>query len=60
MKKPKIGDWILHNEPFHDRISEGEVAQLLSAQFVYKTKDGHWRMCLYNENWRKAKGVANA
>ena len=53
-KKPEIGDKIEHtcrlNGPF-----KGEVIQLLSAQFVYKTSSGNTRFCLFKEDWKLIK-----
>ena len=56
MKKPKLGDKIEHTTPFG--VYEVEVVQLLSAQFAYQRDDGHVRLCLFNESWRK-KSVGN-
>ena len=52
-KKPKLGDRIEHTTVFG--VYEGEVVQLLSAQFAYQREDGHVRLCLFNEAWRKVK-----
>ena len=51
VKPPKVGDKIIHYEPYFDRESKGIVIQLLSSQFVYETKDGQIRYCLFKENW---------
>ena len=48
---PKVGDKIVHNEPYFDRSNEGVVVQLLSAQFVYETEDGNRRHCMFREDW---------
>ncbi len=52
-KKPKLGDMIEHTTPFG--VYEGEVVQLLSAQFAYQKEDGHVRLCMFTEPWRKVK-----
>ena len=52
-KKPKLGDRIEHTTAFG--VYEGEVVQMLSAQFAYQKEDGHVRLCLFNEAWRKVK-----
>ena len=44
---PKVGDKIVHHEPYFDRNNEGVVVQLLAAQFIYETKDGNRRHCLF-------------
>ena len=31
---PKVGDKIVHHEPYFDRNNEGVVVQLLAAQFI--------------------------
>jgi len=36
-----------------NRKFEGKVVQLLAMQFVYETKDGNRRFCLFRETWRK-------
>ncbi len=48
---PKIGDKIVHYEPYFDRESKGKVVEILSAQFIYETKDGQTRHCLFKEDW---------
>jgi len=53
MKKPNIGDIIEHREPAFDRVNIGKVVQLLSMQFVYETKEGHIRHCMFKEIWSK-------
>ena len=53
IKKPKLGDMIEHTTPFG--VYEGEVVQLLSAQFAYQKEDGHVRLCMFTEPWRKVK-----
>tara|TARA_B100001105_G_scaffold252288_1_gene243699 strand:+ start:464 stop:655 length:192 start_codon:yes stop_codon:yes gene_type:complete len=52
-KAPEIGDYIEHREPYFDRVNRGKVILLLSAQFVYETKDGQTRFCLFKEDWNK-------
>ena len=54
-KKPELGDRIIHKEPAFNRENEGEVIELLGAQFVYKTDKGHERFCLYKELWNKVR-----
>ena len=51
-KPPQLGDYIVHNEPYFDRVNEGVVVQLLSAQFIYETKEGNRRHCLFKEDWK--------
>lgn len=53
LKKPAVGDDIVHEEPEWSRVTEGKVVQLLSAFFVYVTQDGTERSCLYKDTWRK-------
>ena len=48
---PKMGDKIVHYEPYFDRESKGKVVEILSAQFIYETKDGQTRHCLFKEDW---------
>ena len=48
---PKVGDKIVHHEPYFDRNNEGVVVQLLAAQFIYETKDGNRRHCLFRDDW---------
>ncbi len=52
MKKPNLGDVILHTCPLSLNIYEGKVVQLLSAQFAYETNYGTIRLCMFNENWK--------
>jgi len=54
MKKPKIGQRIIHEEPAFSRTNEGKVVQLLSAQFVYRTDENELRFCMYNEIWKNS------
>ena len=51
--KPKVGDWIRHNEPDFKRCHEGEVILVISSQFVYRIAGGDRRMCLFSEDWIK-------
>ena len=44
VKPPKIGDEIIHYEPYFDRESKGKVIQLLSSQFF---KNDHMYMTIY-------------
>ena len=50
-KRPQIGDKIEHTCSYHGKF-EGEVIQLLSAQFIYKTATGSDRFCLFKEDWK--------
>ncbi len=52
IKKPNIGDIIVHNEPTFNRESTGKVIQLLGLQFIYETEEGHIRHCNYGELWK--------
>ena len=52
MKKPSIGQTIIHEEPAFSRKHEGKVVLLLSSQFVYRTDDNELRFCMYNEIWK--------
>ena len=51
-KSPKVGDQIEHTCTLNGTF-EGKVVQLLSMQFVYETKDGNRRFCMFKESWRK-------
>jgi len=53
VKRPEVGDRIIHSTPYLDLEREGTVVLLLSAQFVYVTDEGHREMCLFTEIWRK-------
>jgi hypothetical protein len=53
-KRPQIGDKIEHTCSYHGKF-EGEVIQLLSAQFIYKTATGSDRFCLFKEDWKLIK-----
>ena len=48
---PKVGDKIVDHEPYFDIESKGKVVEVLSSQFVYETKDGQTRYCLFKEDW---------
>ena len=50
-KAPKLGDYIIHKEPYFNRVNEGTVVQLLSMQFVYETPKGERRFCMFREDW---------
>jgi len=52
VKKPNIGDIILHKEPAFHRENTGKVIQLLGMQFIYETEEGHQRHCNYAELWQ--------
>lgn len=51
-KTPNLGDSIEHTCSLNGKF-EGKVVQLLAMQFVYETKEGHRRFCLFRETWRK-------
>ena len=55
-KQPKLGDYIVHREPAFNRVSEGEVIEMLGMQFVYRTPEGHERFCLFKEDWSYKNG----
>ncbi len=50
-KKPDIGDMIEHTCTLNGKF-EGKVVQMLAMQFVYETKEGNRRFCLFKETWR--------
>jgi len=50
-KQPKVGDMIEHTCNLNGKF-EGKVVQMLAMQFVYETKEGHRRFCLFKETWR--------
>jgi hypothetical protein len=50
--KPEIGDRIEHTCSLNGKF-EGKVVELLAMQFVYETKEGHRRFCLFRETWKK-------
>ena len=51
-KQPKVGDMIEHTCNLNGKF-EGKVVQMLAMQFVYETKEGHRRFCLFKETWKK-------
>ena len=51
-KTPNLGNNIEHTCTLNGKF-EGKVVQLLSMQFVYETKDGNRRFCMFKESWRK-------
>ena len=51
-KAPEIDDMIEHTCTLNGKF-EGKVVQLLSMQFVYETKDGNLRHCMFREEWKK-------
>jgi len=55
MKKPNLKDVIVHHESGFNRTNTGKVVQLLATQFVYETKDGQTRFCLFKEDWKPVK-----
>ena len=50
-RAPEIGDTIEHTCRLNGKF-EGKVVELLAMQFVYETKEGHRRFCLFREDWR--------
>ena len=48
----KLGDKIEHTCTLNGKF-EGKVVQLLAMQFIYETKDGHIRHCMFREDWKK-------
>ena len=58
-KPPVLGDTITHHEPGFDRTNSGKVVQLLSQQFIYETKEGHHRHCMFWEDWKQIKEDTN-
>ena len=51
-KTPNLGDYIEHTCTLNGKF-EGKVVQLLAMQFVYETKEGNRRFCMFKETWRK-------
>ena len=51
-KTPEIGDMIEHTCTLNGTF-QGKVIQLLSMQFIYETKEGYHRHCMFRESWRK-------
>ena len=49
---PKLGDKIEHTCTLNGKF-EGKVVQLLAMQFIYETKEGHIRHCMFREEWKK-------
>lgn len=54
-KRPAVGDRIRHHEPHFNRVTEGVVNALYSAQFVYITDDYRTCYCMFKENWEIIK-----
>tara|TARA_R100000306_G_C4344529_1_gene126975 strand:- start:687 stop:863 length:177 start_codon:yes stop_codon:yes gene_type:complete len=52
MKRPKVGDRIIHDEPEFERITQGVVMDILSSQFTYQTDNGLIRFCFYKDIWK--------
>ena len=50
-EKPAVGDTIVHREPSFSRTNEGKIIEMLTMQFVYETKSGGTRFCMFNEDW---------
>ena len=55
-KPPSLGDYIVHKEPYFNRVNEGTVDQLLAMQFVYITPKGNRRFCMFSEDWSLKDG----
>ena len=51
LKPPKLGDNIIHHCNYHGE-RRGKVIQLLSAQFIYETKEDKRYYCLFREDWK--------
>ena len=51
-KPPVLGDRIEHTCRLNGTF-QGEVIEMLSTQFVYKTDNGIERFCLFKEDWKK-------
>ena len=54
MKRPEVGDKIEHFCRLNGEF-QGEVIEILSSQFVYKTDKGEERFCLFRELWKIVK-----
>ena len=50
-KTPNLGDNIEHTCTLNGKF-EGRVVQLLAMQFVYETKEGNRRFCMFKESWK--------
>jgi hypothetical protein len=50
-KAPNIGDKIEHTCRLNGKF-EGKVVQLLAMQFIYETKEGYRRHCMFREQWK--------
>ncbi len=50
-QRPELGDMIEHTCTLNGKF-EGKVVQMLAMQFVYETKEGNRRFCLFKETWR--------
>jgi hypothetical protein len=50
-KAPSLGDKIEHTCRLNGKF-EGKVIELLAMQFIYETKEGHHRHCLFREDWK--------
>ena len=51
-QRPELGDRIEHTCNLNGKF-EGKVIEMLAMQFIYETKDGHRRFCLFKETWKK-------
>ena len=50
MKRPKVGDRIIHDEPEFERTTQGVVMDILSSQFTYQTDNGLEKHSLLSQN----------
>ena len=51
VKKPQLGDLIVHHEPWFNESNEGRVIKILDSQFLYVLDSGAIRHCMFNELW---------
>lgn len=52
-KKPPLLDDMIEHTCTLNGTFQGKVIQLLSMQFIYETKEGYHRHCMFRESWRK-------
>jgi len=51
--KPQVGQRVIVNNPWADKIHEGTVQSLLSIQFTFTDDDdGQIYFCNYNGDWK--------
>lgn len=50
-RAPNLGDLIEHTCRLNGKF-EGKVIELLAMQFIYETKEGYHRHCLFREDWK--------